>query len=262
MSVPDTNRSRPLRAMMAMAWLAAACGGLGTAAAADEITLFAAASLKNALTTVSAGFNTPGCRAPRISFTGSQILALQIERGAPADIVVTADEAWMNYLQERGLLVAASRRPLLTNTLVVVVPKGQAPESFALEDLEQLIGQGRLALANTNTVPAGRYARAALDSLGLWSDLQHAIVQGESVRAALAFVARGETPAGIVYATDAAAEPAVEVIATLPPGSHPPIRYPVALVAGASDCAYDYLAHLRSEESKAIFRADGFKILD
>ncbi len=227
-----------------------------------SLTIFAAASLTDVMTSIIATFRPSGCTAPRVNFAGSQILARQIERGAPADVVITADEAWMDHLEQGGLIRAETRRNAFTNSLAVVAPKESAPAVFTPGDLPNLVGDGRLALANTRSVPAGRYARAALEALGLWPQLSGTIVESDNVRTALAFAARGEVPAAIVYGTDAAAEPRVRTLATIPGHLHPPIRYPVAIVAGASPCADGFLDHLGIPATLATLRDAGFMVID
>ena len=188
-----------------------------------EVTVFAAASLMGALDEVAAGWEDRTGGEVRLSYAGSSALARQIEAGAPADVFVSANVDWMDELGERGLTEPGSRRDLLSNRLVLVGPAGAAP--LALEpglDLAALLDGGRLAMALVDAVPAGLYGREALRSLGLWGAVEPRVAQAENVRAALALVARGEAPLGVVYASDARAEPRVAVVATFPEGSHPP----------------------------------------
>jgi molybdate transport system substrate-binding protein len=227
------------------------------------VTIFAAASLQTALDEVVAAWRLETGGEAVVSYAASSALARQIEQGAPADLFISADVAWMAYLSERGAIDAATRTDILANRLVLVAAVGTA-EPVAIApglDLTALLGNGRLAIAETAAVPAGRYARAALEALGLWAGVADRLAPAENVRAALAFVARGETPLGIVYATDAAADPAVEAIGTFPAESHPPIVYPAALTAEASEEAAPFMAYLRSATAVCIFIAQGFDVI-
>ncbi len=207
------------------------------ALAADPV-VFAAASLKNALDDVAAAYTEKTGKSVAISYAGTATLAKQIEQGAPADIFFSADVAWMDYAVEHALVEPETRRTLLGNEIVLVVPR-DSTAAIAIApgmDLAGLIGpDGHLAMANVDSVPAGKYGKAALEKLGVWDSVAGDVVQSENVRLALAFVARGEAPAGIVYATDAAAEPTVKVIGTFPADSHKPILYPVAMTAGSTN---------------------------
>lgn len=229
--------------------------------------VFAAASLKNALDEAALGFQAATQNQVSVSYTATSALARQIEAGAPADIVIAADLEWMDYLQARALIDPASRSNLLSNALVLIAPSGApsgAPSDAALPialvpDLAGSLGDGRLAVAETQAVPAGRYAKAALTALGVWPSVEDRLAEAENVRAALMLVARGEAPLGIVYRTDAQDEPAVRIVATFPENSHPPILYPAARVsASVHRQADEFLAFLRSEEGAAIFARHGF----
>jgi molybdate transport system substrate-binding protein len=240
---------------------------LAPARAADDevIVVFAAASLKNALDEVNAAWmRETGTAGAAISYAGSSALARQIEQGAPADIFISADLDWMDYLAERDLISQDSRVELLGNRLVLVAATGS---DVALSiapgfDLAGAVGEERLAMADTQAVPAGRYGRAALETLGVWDTVAAKIAQSENVRAALLLVSRGEAPLGIVYGTDAAADEGVEIVDTFPQDSHPPIIYPAALTRGAqSDAAASYLAFLRSSAARSIFEQQGFSML-
>ena len=208
-----------------------------TARAQDDagLTVFAAASLKEALDDAAAAYRKQTGVPVRVSYAASSALARQIEQGAPADVFFSADLEWMDYLQQRNRLDVATRRSLLGNRLVLIAPRA----SKARVDLKRpatllaALGDGRLAVGQTRTVPAGKYAKASLESLSLWNGVRPRLAESESVRAALMLVARGETPLGIVYASDAKAEPGVRVVATFPEDSHPPIVYPVAALRGA-----------------------------
>lgn len=253
-----------LRAVVIVAVVALALAGTGQAWAA-EVTVFAAASLKNALDEVAAGWQAATGNTVSISYAGSARLARQIEQGAPAELFISANTAWMDYLGDAGLIDRASRRDLLGNRLVLVAHgKDAAPVELATGlDLAQRLGDGRLAMALVDAVPAGIYGKAALDHLGLWASVADRIAQTDNVRAALALVALGEAPLGIVYATDAVAEDGVTVVATFPEDSHPPIVYPVALtVEGTQPAAVDLLAWLGSAAARGSFERQGFSVLD
>lgn len=233
--------------------LLAACG------ASDSTrgpVVLAASSLQDALTEAGAAWSADGHAAPAFSFAATSALARQVEQGAPADLFLAADEAWMDRVEERGWLRAGSRTEWLGNRLVVVAAKDGTIRTLAE------LGEGHLALADPNAVPAGKYAKAALQNLGVWDAVESRIVPAENVRAALALVERGEAALGVVYATDAAASDSVDVIRELPATSHPPIRYPAAILA-ASDHpdAAGFLEFLRSTEAREIFAAHGFEIV-
>lgn len=235
--------------------LAAACGGQPAPADAPGSgpVVLAASSLQEALEDVGQAWTAQGHSAPVLSFAATSALARQIEQGAPADLFVSADEEWMDTVDKQGLLRSGTRADLLGNRLVLVGRKGGTIRSLA--DL----GDGRLALADPDAVPAGKYARAALEKLGQWSALSSRIASAENVRAALALVERGEAPLGIVYATDALASDKVEVLETLPEDSHPPIRYPVAILAASTNAdAAGLRAFLASDEAARIFAKHGF----
>jgi molybdate transport system substrate-binding protein len=225
-------------------------------------TAFAAASLTDALGDVAALYAHTGHPMPRLSFGASSTLARQIEQGAPANLFFSADETWMDDLQRHDLLVPGTRRDLLRNTLVLIVPKDRARtvEVGPNLDLAALLGpNGRLATGDPQHVPVGIYAEQALRHLGLWDRVQPRLAPTADVRAALLLVERGEAPAGIVYATDAAASTGVAVAGTFPPSSHDPITYPVALVRGADTPeARALLAFLGTPAAGAAFAKRGF----
>lgn len=229
---------------------------------ATALTVFAAASLKESLDEAAAAYRRQTGQPVRASYAASSALARQIEQGAPADLFFSADLDWMDYLQQRRLLVEASRRDVLGNTLVLIAPRDSAARPLALApgtDLRPLLGEGRLALALTASVPAGKYARAAFERLGMWPQLQSRVAEGENVRAALMLVARGEAPLGVVYGSDARAEPRVRVLATFPADTHAPIVYPVAVVKASRHPGAAGFAHwLRGPQAAAIFRRHGF----
>lgn len=233
-----------------------------TPAMADDVTVFAAASLKNALDEVAAGFSRDTGHTVTISYAGSNALAKQIIEGAPADLFVSASGEWMDEVEKAGLV--ESRADLLGNRLVLIAHGDAEPVSISADtDLAAVLNGGKLAMALVDSVPAGQYGKAALESLGLWDDVQADVAQSDNVRAALALVATGEAPYGIVYATDAAAEDDVTVAGDFPPDSHPPITYPAALLAGAADDA-DRAFHdaLSSDAANAIFERHGFTVTD
>ena len=249
-----------LAAVLAVSALAAAA----LPALADPI-VFAAASLKNALDDVAAAYHEKTGKSVAISYAGTATLARQIEQGAPADIFFSADVAWMDYAVEHKLVKPETRRTLLGNAIVLIVPKDSTASIRIAPgmDLAGLLGRdGRLAMANVDSVPAGRYGKAALEKLGAWNGVAARVVQSENVRLALAFVARGEAPAGIVYATDAAAEPAVKVIGTFPADSHDPILYPVAMTAtSTAPDAKAFFDFLLSDAAYPAYRRQGFTVV-
>ena len=235
------------------------------AAAQQTITVFAAASLKNALDDVDAAFTKAGGPKVVASYAASSALAKQIEQGAPADVFVSADLKWMDYLAGKKLIKAETRVNLLGNKLVLIAPANSKLSNVKIEngfDIAKLAGDGRIAVADTKAVPAGLYAKAALEHLGSWAAAEPKLAQAENVRATLAFVARGETPLGIVYETDARIEPKVKIVGYFPNGSYPPVTYPVAETAASKNpAAAKYLDFLRTPAAKAIFEKYGFSVL-
>lgn len=227
--------------------------------------VFAAASLKNATDEIGAAWAATGKAAPRVSLAASNVLAKQIEQGAPADIFFSADLDWMDHAQGKGLIRPETRVNLLANAIVLVAPR-DSTATVALApglSLAAALGSGRLAMGNVEAVPAGRYGKAALEKLGAWDGVKDRVAQADNVRAALLLVSRGEAALGIVYATDAAAEPNVRVLATFPADSHPPIVYPVALTKdSANPDAGAFLAFLRGPLAKAAFERQGFTVLN
>ena len=228
---------------------------------AADVTVFAAASLKNALDDALKLYEAKTGGKVVVSYAASSALAKQIESGAPADIFFSADLAWMDYLQQKNLIDVASRHTLLGNTLVLIAPK-DSTVSLPIETnfplLQALGPDGKLAMASIDSVPAGKYGKAALTYLGVWDQVSPRVAQAENVRAALAFVARKEAPLGIVYGTDAKSEPAVRVVGVFPTDSHPKILYPVALAASARPEARKFLDFLLSPEAASAFEAQGF----
>lgn len=239
------------------------CLGLAasTAQAQRDVVLFAAVSLKGALDEVAVMVKQRTGVSVRTSYAGSSLLARQIEEGAPADIFVSADEQWMDYLVERRLIQAASRVNLVSNRLVLIAPR-ESTVQLPLQPgfpLAHALGDGRLAIADHVNVPAGRYGKAALTKLGVWDSISGRLAPADNVRAALAFVARGEVPLGIVYQSDVVAEPGVRVVAIFPADTHPRILYPAALTTRASGEARRVLDVIASAEARAVFQRHGFQ---
>ena len=235
------------------------------ASAQDKpVLVFAAASLKTALDQIAGKWRQETVKQATISYAASSTLATQIENAAPADLFISADEDWMDYLQQRNLIDPKTRIDLLGNKLVLVAPKDSKVTTTIAPGfpLAKLLGDGKLAMADPNSVPAGKYGKAALTKLGAWSSVEKQFASAENVRAALLLVARGEAPLGIVYQTDAAAEPGVKVVAAFPPDTHPPIVYPMAPVAGGKNPdAPGFAAYLRGPAARALFEAQGFTVL-
>jgi molybdate transport system substrate-binding protein len=234
-----------------------------TPAQAVDVTVFAAASLKNALDDAVKLYEAKTGDKVVVSYAASSALAKQIESGAPADIFFSADLDWMDYLQQRNLIDAASRHTLLGNTLVLIAPKDSTvsltiDKNFPL--LQALGPDGKLAMASVDSVPAGKYGKAALTHLGVWDQVAPRVAQAENVRAALAFVAKKEAPLGVVYGTDAKSELAVRVVGVFPAESHPKILYPVALTGSAKPEARKFLEFLLSSEAVSAFEAQGFTV--
>ncbi|HSN31630.1 MAG TPA: molybdate ABC transporter substrate-binding protein [Ideonella sp.] len=261
---PSCARRTALRRAAALI-AAASLPDRAAAQDAPAVTVFAAASLADVLRTL-AGRWSKGDRPLilRLSFAASSTLARQIEQGAPADIFISADEGWMDHVEKRGRIDPASRRVLATNRLVVVrrgPESGASPSESTAALRAALLAGGptaRVATGDPAHVPVGLYARAALERLGLWSEVEPRLVRADNVRSALAFVERGEAAAGIVYATDARAGHGLAVAARFPADSHPPIRYPAALVTGAAPAAREALARLYGLQAQAVLRAAGF----
>lgn len=246
------------------ALVSAILGFLALPAAADEVVVFAAASLKTALDQVAADFEAATGHEVTVSYAGSNQLAKQIIEGAPADIFISAAVNWMDEVETAGLVVAGTRRDLLGNRLVLIAHGKDAPlvEIGPNLDLAGMLGEGKLSMAMVEAVPAGQYGKEALQTLGLWASVEGAVAQSENVRAALALVSAGEAPFGIVYASDAVADDSVSVVGTFPAGSHGPITYPTALLTGAADAAdRAFLDALAGDDAAARFSAQGFVIL-
>jgi len=240
-----------------------AASGAASGAAAADVTVFAAASLKNALDDINAAWKAGAGKEATISYAASSALARQIEEGAPADVFVSADVPWMDYLAERDLVRKDTIVELLGNRLVLVAP---ADATVELEigkgfDLLGALGDGRLAMGQVDSVPAGKYGKEALTSLGVWDQVEGHVAQAENVRAALALVATGEAPFGIVYETDANSEKAVRIVGVFPEDSHAPIVYPAAITAEATGEATAFMEFLRTEEAAKLFERQGFSVL-
>jgi molybdate transport system substrate-binding protein len=233
------------------------------AQAGNAITVLAAASLTNVMQTIGANYQAASGKRVVFSFAASMTLAKQIQASAGADMFISADTESMDYLDQKNLIVKSTRTNLLGNSLVLIAPAESrlvltiAP-GFKLADA---LKGGRLALAGPDTVPAGRYGKAALQSLGVWDSVKDRLAQGEDVRATLAYVARGEAPLGIVYATDARIEPKVRVVGIFPENSHEPIVYPAALTKDAKPDAGLFLAYLRTRDARAVLEKAGFTVL-
>jgi molybdate transport system substrate-binding protein len=246
------------------------CGWIGVAAAhaaeAQELLVFAAASLKDALDAAIVEYTAADSgREVVASYASSSTLARQIEQGAPADLFISANPEWMDYLAERGLIHADSRTDLLGNGLVLVAPEDSevSVEIAPSFDLLGSLAGGRLAMGDPDHVPAGVYGKAALESLGVWHEVAPAVVRADNVRAALALVARGEAPLGIVYRSDAVADPSVRIVGAFPEDSHPPIIYPVAVIADSKHPgAAGLVDFLKSRSAASVFERYGFSLLE
>lgn len=243
-------------AIAILSWPAAASDG-------NQIMVFAAASLSNAVQDIGKAYEAESGTRVVLSFAASSLLAKQIESSGSVDMFFSADTEWMDYVDKRGLLAAGTRKNLLGNRLVLVAPAGTKTSLTIGSNfpLVKALGGGRLALADPDTVPAGKYAKAALTSLGVWNSVADHLAPAENVRVALAYVARGEAPLGIVYETDARIEPKVHVAGVFPENTHPPIVYPMALTKDAKPQAKAFLDYLSGAEARAVFEKYGFKML-
>jgi molybdate transport system substrate-binding protein len=252
--------------------LAAAVGGMvamlltavPASQAGDNVLVFAAASLKNALDAINDSWKADGHEPATISYAASSALAKQIEGGAPADVFISADLDWMKYLSDKKLTKSDTEVQLLGNRIVLIAGKDSSAATTIEPnfDLAKLLGDGKLAMADVKAVPAGKYGKAALEKLGVWSSVENKVAQAENVRAALKLVATGEAPLGIVYQTDAAADPEVKIIATFPQETHAPIIYPAAVLADSkNEDAIKFLDYLKSAKAKPLFEEQGFTVL-
>jgi molybdate transport system substrate-binding protein len=254
--------------MLALAAVAALAWGVPLAPPAQaqggDLVVFAAASLKNTLDNINAQWKQETGKSAKISYAASSALAKQIEAGAPAQMFISADLKWMDYLAGKNLIKPETRSNLLGNRIVLIAPKDKSVTVDIKPgfDLAKLLAGGRLSVAGVESVPAGRYAKAALVKLGVWDSVKDKLAQAENVRAALALVSRDEAPFGIVYATDSKADAGVKIVGTFPESSHPPIIYPVALTANATNPeAAAFLAYVKSGKAKPLFEAQGFMVL-
>jgi molybdate transport system substrate-binding protein len=245
-----------------LAWAFSAFAGVALAQESKKppLLVFAAASLTNVLGDLAAAWEKTSDTPIKLSFAASSVLARQIEAGGNADVFISADQEWMDYLQSRNLIAQSSRVNLVGNRLVLIAP---ADSKIELEikrgfDLAGALAGGRLSTGDPDTVPVGRYARSALMSLGAWDQVADRLVRADNVRSAMTFVSRGEAPLGIVYATDAQIDPKVRVVATFPDNSHAPITYPAAATAKAGPDAAAFVVFLRSSEAAPIWKKYGF----
>src|SRR5262245_6921727 len=229
-----------------------------------DLVIFAAASLKNALDAINAQWQKETGKKALISYASSSALAKQIEQGAPAQMFISADLDWMDYVAQKTLIKPETRSNLLGNRIVLIAPKDKA-QSIEIRpgfDLAKVLGDGRLSIANVDSVPAGKYGKAALEKLGVWPSVSNKIAQAENVRAALLLVSRGEAPLGIVYQTDAAADTNVKIIGTFTEDSQTQMIYPIALTANANHPdAASFLDYIKSAKAKPLFEAQGFTVL-
>lgn len=236
----------------------------GHTAGQPQVTIFAAASTTNAITDIKAMFEARGFGKTRVAFASSSTLAKQIDNGAPADIFLSANQKWMDYLTERGMIEPDSRFDLLGNRLVLIAAADAALEKISIAPgfpLTALLGQGRLAMGDPAHVPAGMYGKQALVSLGIWAGVAQKLAPTKDVRTALVLVERKETPMGLVYATDAAISDRVRVLGVLPQTSHPAITYPVAVIKGSRGTASrQFLKFLKTPEARMVFETYGFSV--
>lgn len=246
--------------VIAAGW-AMAVSGVAAAAQPKAPLVLAAASLQESLTAAADAWAKRGHAKPTLSFAASSALARQIDAGAPADLFISADESWMDEVQKNGYVIAGTRVSFLTNRLVLVAP-AKSHGALAIRPgfpLAKALGDGKLAMADPDSVPAGKYGKTALTALGVWTSVEDKVARGDNVRQALAFVERGEAPYGIVYETDAKASKGVRIVGIFPESSHPPILYPIArLKSATSPDAEGFRRFLLSTTGKAIFKRYGF----
>ena len=245
---------------LALLCLTLLCAPLAAADTKPQILVFAAASLTDVLREIGTEYERESPLRVKMSFDASSNMARQIEAGAPADVFFSADTQWMDYLQTRNLIQTGSRRNVVGNRLVLIAPAGSRVDlRIAVHfPLAAALGNGRLATGDPDSVPVGRYARSALSALGVWDEVAPRLVRAENVRAALIYVARGEAPLGIVYASDALVDKGVRVVDTFPANTHAPIVYPVALTRSAKSEAAGFVTYLSSPQGHAIFARYGF----
>ncbi len=253
------------RTLIAAFVLLVAATGFTAAARADVVVVFAAASLKDALDAINADWQKASGKHATISYAASSALAKQIEAAAPADVFISADLDWMDYLDKKNLIAPGSRHNLLGNSLVLIAPADANPAAVDIAPnfpLAKLLNGGKLAMADPNAVPAGKYGKAALTKLGVWDSVSGSVAAAENVRACLLLVARGEAPYGIVYKTDAAIEPKVKIVGAFPADSVPPIIYPIGRVAASKNPdAAAFITYLSSPEATKQFEHYGFAVL-
>jgi molybdate transport system substrate-binding protein len=231
----------------------------------NKLVIFAAASLKDALDEVNTAYQRDKGQETVTSYAASSTLAKQIQAAAPADIFISADLDWMDYLAKRNLIKPETRANLLGNQLVLVAPADSTVKLAIAPNfpLAQALGGGRLAIADPSSVPAGKYGKSALEALGVWSAVAGKLAPAENVRATLLLVARGEAPLGIVYQTDAVADKGVKILGTFPDNTHPPIVYPIAAVASSTNPGNAaYIAYLKSPSSRGVFEKQGFTVFE
>ncbi len=263
--MPDLGNRRSLLAT-ALGFVAALAASATPARVVGQdrpVVVFAAASLKNALDAINADWQRTSPHRAIVSYAASSALAKQIEAGAPADVFVSADLAWMDYLAQKRLIRAETRSSLLGNRIVLIAPKASTATLTIAPNfpLAAALGGGRLAMANIDAVPAGKYGKAALEALGVWNSVANRTAQAENVRAALLLVSRGEAPLGIVYQTDAASDPNVRILDRFPENSHPPIVYPIAVTTASTHAAAAaYLVYLKSAAATLHFERQGFSV--
>jgi molybdate transport system substrate-binding protein len=253
-----------IRLLMTAVLAIGATARVSALAQSPSITVFAAASMKNALDAVNEAFSRNNGVKVTASYAASSALMKQIENGAPADVFISADLAWMDYGAQMKLIQDDTRIDLLGNRLVLIAPKASEVGAVTIGanfDLAKLAGDGRIVTGDVRAVPVGKYAKAALVTLGAWTAAERKLAMTENVRAALTLVARAEAALGIVYQTDARVEPNVRIVGVFPEGSHPPIVYPAALTRQAKPDASQYLGFLRSPAARAIFETHGFSFL-
>jgi molybdate transport system substrate-binding protein len=246
--------------------LASAAAPMSAARAqAGGLVVFAAASLKNALDEIATDWSKAATKPmPKISYASSSVLAKQLEQAAPADLFISADLDWMDYVEKKDLIKKDTRVNLLGNKIVLIAPKDSKVTVDVKQgfDLGKALAGGKLAMGNVDSVPAGKYGKAALEKLGAWDGVKDKIAQADNVRAALLLVSRGEAALGIVYSTDAAAEPNVKIVGTFPENSHPPIIYPAAVIKDAKSAdATPFLDYLKGPKARPAFEKQGFAVL-
>ncbi len=238
--------------------------GTASAATSSVVTVFAASSLTNAMQTLAQEYQAKTGTVVRLSLASSSTLARQIAQGAPADIYISADNRWMNYVEEKGAMDTASRKSLLTNALVLVAPKSANENTLNVEPnwpLKRVLDGTRLAIGNPAYVPAGIYAQQSFEKLGVWSTASTVLAPTNNVRSALMLVENGESQLGVVYKTDALIAKRVKIVAQLPNGSHDPIEYPIAMVKGRNTSAVSHFyQYLQSAAADKIFVQYGFGV--